>query len=264
MNANFFKHWTPEMAYYLGWIWADGSVSKDMNQLRLGASTSDEDVLIGFVRAIGSKHSISRTKKTKNKHRIANPFTSVSICGKDFVGVLVHKHKIVPRKSFLDCPFPYVPNSLAHDFVRGYFDGDGSLVCTKQGYHRISIIGNRRFVIGLRDLICAKTGLAKCRIKKSGGGRHTRCIEWSRKEQIRAFIRFIYPTDDCICLRRKKVLANQLLPCLNKHWDNYGIDRHNRAWRLRLNGGQHFGAFDTKQKAIAKRTSVVGSANFVL
>ena len=39
MNNNYFDTWTPEMAYYLGWLWADGSVGH--NKVQIGCMTED-------------------------------------------------------------------------------------------------------------------------------------------------------------------------------------------------------------------------------
>lgn len=135
---------TEEKAYWLGFIYADGCIS-DNGSLELGII--DREHLEKFKRFINSKNSI-RTKHYKEytSYRIMNK-------SKHLKDTLI-SYGCTPRKS-LTLQFPDVSifkdSLLTIPFIRGYFDGDGSVGvskcrnCTKP-YPRVSIIGTQDIV----------------------------------------------------------------------------------------------------------------------
>jgi len=57
------------------------------------------------------------------------------------------------RKS-LDCKFPYVPKRFFPDFIRGVFDGDGSIYKTyKETYGSSITSGSKNFIYGLHEAL---------------------------------------------------------------------------------------------------------------
>jgi len=70
-KENFFKKWTPEMAYILGFFTADGTMIKN----RRGAhfiefQITDRNLLRKIKRSFGSNHKITARKRDKN-HKIS-------------------------------------------------------------------------------------------------------------------------------------------------------------------------------------------------
>lgn len=258
MNNDYFNKWTSDMAYYLGWIWADGCLTRNQYTLSLSSIRENEYLLKDFKRAIDSHHKISQYQDK----RWGKPESRFSVCGKEFIKPLVEKHGLVPGKSFLDCSFPYIPKSFLPHFVRGHFDGDGSLVETSQGYAKISIVGTKKFMTGLRDAISDNTGLPKQKIKKHKPSKFAYYLEYCRKEQILAFLNYIYPKGEYPFMKSKRQKAESLIPSLESFWANFGIDMNKGKWRLRLNGGKHFGYFETKAEAIKIRTEILGTVDF--
>ena len=49
LKVSYFRLWSSEMAYDLGYIWADGSVSRSKKQgiLTLRCSSNDEEIILG-------------------------------------------------------------------------------------------------------------------------------------------------------------------------------------------------------------------------
>src|SRR3989338_7724074 len=63
VNSHFFKTWTPEMSYILGFIVADGCVSSTKerpNSLTVNITSADKPLLIKIRKAINSEHKISQ------------------------------------------------------------------------------------------------------------------------------------------------------------------------------------------------------------
>ncbi|MFA6554620.1 MAG: LAGLIDADG family homing endonuclease [Candidatus Paceibacterota bacterium] len=120
INKDFFKEWTSDMAYILGFLFADGNIVKTKRGTYFVAIyTADYQLLVSIVQSIGSDHKISERKsETGVVYRI-------QIGSKDLFNDLVEKG-LTPNKS-RRMKLPNVPAKYFNDFVRGYFDGDGNV-----------------------------------------------------------------------------------------------------------------------------------------
>lgn len=129
---------TEEKAYWLGFLYADGSVS-DNNTISLELSKMDKEHLIKFNLFLNKSLDI---REDKNRVRCIFKDTMIK---NDLV-----KLGCIPRKSLV-LKFPknkQVPNKLKRHFVRGYIDGDGSIYNSNGNIH-LSILGTRHFLEGL-------------------------------------------------------------------------------------------------------------------
>ena len=117
-DLQYFDKWKPNMAYVLGFLFADGSVSKYIVAVNL--KKTDVSVLRFIRKELKMKGVISYTEGYGND----NPQAHLDICSKVIVSRLVELG-LHPRKTFRDDPFPNVPDDMMPHFVRGYFDGDG-------------------------------------------------------------------------------------------------------------------------------------------
>lgn len=130
-NREFFKTWSPEMAYILGFFAADGNMIKNNRGAHFIAFYSTDFVLIEKIRELlGSNHKIS----TKNKQKL-NPkwkdCYQLQIGSKEIFNDLLNLG-MAPNKS-LTIKMPMVPSEYLSHFVRGYFDGDGHVsICDYQ------------------------------------------------------------------------------------------------------------------------------------
>ena len=131
---------TEEKAYWLGFLYADGSVGSKENKIELGLSEKDLKHIEKFKNFMGISNKISYRPETKS-YRIS--FRSEK-CKMD----LINKG-CVPKKSLV-LTFPseeQVPKHLIRHFVRGYFDGDGWFSNTDDCF-QIGIIGTQDFISG--------------------------------------------------------------------------------------------------------------------
>jgi hypothetical protein len=122
VNKNFFKIWTPEMAYVLGFFAADGYIT---NSRRGGwfwcIQIADKALLEQIRKVIGSEHKIgSRVHKKYGTLAYRLQIGSVEMCN-DLI-----KLGFGPNKT-KSMAIPAVPDEFLPDFVRGYFDGDGNV-----------------------------------------------------------------------------------------------------------------------------------------
>jgi len=151
-NHNFFKTWSHDMAYILGFWWADGWIYKDKFCISQGKPR--KYILQKILRVMRSNYPIKVRKWGVcqfeiQSREIVNDI--VSLGGKE-------------RKS-LDVTFPKIPKNLLPDFVRGYFDGDGCICMSKDarrtkesGIQKINYVanftsGSKIFIYGLLNIL---------------------------------------------------------------------------------------------------------------
>ena len=116
------------MAYVLGYLYADGSLS-DCDYIRakyISVTSIDRDRIELFKKLLKSEHNIkTESPLTQSSHtRYTLRIGSHKLYSK--LGEL----GLYPNKS-LNVKFPKMPNPLLRHFIRGYFDGDGCVFLEK-------------------------------------------------------------------------------------------------------------------------------------
>jgi hypothetical protein len=138
VDHNFFKKWSYDMAYVLGFWFADGWINK--NRFGIIQHKKDEYILNNMLSAMHSDY-ILRKSKSHNCYSIE--INSIQIV-RD-IKLLGGKE----RKS-LDVEFPKVPKKYLPDFIRGLWDGDGCVTyCKTKGkecYKSSYVCGSGKFI----------------------------------------------------------------------------------------------------------------------
>jgi hypothetical protein len=144
INQNFFKKWSLNMAYVLGYIYADGSLTNcDYIRARYIQIVSiDKEALERVREMMNSKHNITEHKSLYIKGRTIYKF---KIGSHEIYNDLI-KHGLYPNKS-LTIKFPNIPKQYLGHFTRGYFDGDGCVYFEKRKSHTGKMIVKRIRVI---------------------------------------------------------------------------------------------------------------------
>lgn len=120
VNESFFKKWSHDMAYILGFWFADGNMNKNGNTFSFCQHSDDKYLLELFRHKMETDHNLRKQKECFVLEIFSKKMVSdiISLGGK-------------PHKS-LDVKFPLVPLKYISSFVRGYFDGDGGLMYDKK------------------------------------------------------------------------------------------------------------------------------------
>lgn len=111
---------TPNKAWMLGFLAADGSVSKDRNRIKIGLSTIDKEILEKIRQEMKIERAIL-DMETNNGYQVSELSWSSANQKKQLANF-----GIVPNKTYkvMEVPaFSLVDLKLA--FVQGFFDGDG-------------------------------------------------------------------------------------------------------------------------------------------
>jgi hypothetical protein len=184
-NDIFNKIDSEEKAYWLGFLYADGTIrSKEGdNQIELSLQERDYQQIANFRNFIGNDNKIAYREKQK-AYRYC--FRSAQI-KKDLINL-----GCVPNKSLI-LTFPteeQVPNKFLNDFIRGYFDGDGWLGKDKYKYS-IEILGTEYFLSGLQKRYPLFYG-RKLYINNQKGNPVIKRLCCSKKSETRQFLQDIY------------------------------------------------------------------------
>ena len=134
LNYDFFKNWKPEMAYILGLFFSDGNVGSDKRQANIHLHKNDYHIL----------EKISKIMETNRPVKTYSDASYLRIDSKIIVNDLINLG-CVPRKSLI-LKFPKIKDKFLSHFVRGYFDGDGSIYFNKPNTIKISFIGTKIFL----------------------------------------------------------------------------------------------------------------------
>lgn len=128
------------MAYILGYIYADGSLTNcDYIRARyIHIASADKDSLERVKSMMDSEHNITKNRSLYLKGKTIYKF---KIGSHEIYNDLI-KYGLYPNKS-LTIEFPDVPRKYLSHFIRGYFDGDGCIYFERRRSHTGKIIIKR-------------------------------------------------------------------------------------------------------------------------
>lgn len=136
---------TQEKSYILGFIFADGNICCDnaAHRYKVNFTISEKDVehIFKLREIIGSHHKVGKYHYVCNK----DPYYTLEVAGKELVRQLT-SHGLFPNKSLTLKPPTTVPKRLLSHFIRGYFDGDGSICINRLGTPSIAIVGTKEMM----------------------------------------------------------------------------------------------------------------------
>jgi hypothetical protein len=213
VNEKFFDTWDTEMAYVLGYMFADGSL-EDSPEIRgkyVRVSSTDLDRIEYIREVFKSKHTIIADKPSpRHKMRYLLRIGSRGL----YVGVM--NRGVTPRKS-LTMTFPDVPLPFLPAFVRGYFDGDGcARIDVVHGKPKrilaIFTSGSKKFLSSLHNHLVAEIGIKGPGLYKHGGTKGAYQLRYSARDSLRLFS-YMYPApfDTRLCLKRKYAIFEEYL-----------------------------------------------------
>lgn len=136
INENYFEVIdTEEKAYWLGFIMADGCISKtntngNYNRFEINLKEGDIKHIEKMNKSFESNYPIKIIKKTNKKLDFEATICNLRINCKKFVDFLM-KNGITPNKTGNENIPNTIPYHLIKHFIRGFFDGDGSITINK-------------------------------------------------------------------------------------------------------------------------------------
>ena len=226
---------TEEKAYFLGFLYADGCNATNRNAVILSLKEDDKEILEILNNLLQSNKPLQyvefKATNSSNQYRlvIANKHISQKLvelgCGK------AKTHNLI---------FPteeQVPSHLIGHFVRGYFDGDGSVSGDKQ--KQFCFVGTIDFLLPLQQILVKELNFSKTKLDRRHKDidNNIRSLRYCGVNQCITFREWLYK-DATIYLERKKNIFDSYISfervqrkcsvdgCDKKHFGNGYCKNH--------------------------------------
>jgi predicted transcriptional regulator len=199
VNDEFFKVIDSEnKAYILGLLFADGCVHSRKNQVSITLKKSDASILFDMQSVMESDYPIVYSQSRYSSEYRLTEKARLSITSSYIISDLL-RLGCVERKSDI-LTFPEIREDLVHHFLRGYFDGDGTVYNTKTGnYLRFGIISTLEFCTGYLNYL----PVTKVNIKKENRtSKNVYYFTIARQKELENLYDYLY-SNSSICLERK-------------------------------------------------------------
>lgn len=146
---------TEEKAYWLGFIYADGNITKKKDVFNLGLQIKDKNHLQKLASIFNKPIKISEEIRRGKMFQKG----TLRVCSTYLCNSLISKG-IIPRKTYIDSDvFCHVPDELLRHFIRGNMDGDGC-ICRFIQYgkirYRVDFLGRTKFIKELEAIFARK------------------------------------------------------------------------------------------------------------
>lgn len=227
LNEKYFeKIDSQDKAYFLGFLYADGyNFNKGKSKyISIRLQPQDIDVLEKFQKFVESNYKIITIKYYQTRDKKHRECCSLQLNSKQIsndlalLGCGQNKSKTLtfPNKQIL-------PKKFVSHFIRGLFDGDGSVwegkkkvMSVKDDYHndgrrrnkivhnvKFSFTGTTNIIKKLRYIFVKELGFNEVKINTSKNIDNCVQLEYSGKRQMEKFYNFIYK-DAIVFMDRKK------------------------------------------------------------
>lgn len=193
-DSVFSKCDSPDKAYWLGFLMADGAIFKTSNgtwSVTLGLQERDS----GHVELLRNTFSFPQPVGKMTQWLNGKPYVKslIRICSHRLVDDL-ERYGITERKSGLE-EINNIPKEYLRDFIRGYFDGDGSagVYGKGNGFLRLSFTSASATILEQIRKILSKHGAkAGCSIRRVAQGGKVLALTYYDKRSVENIPEFLY------------------------------------------------------------------------
>lgn len=211
---------TEEKAYWLGFLYADGYISSNTNAIGLSLCLKDLTHLQKYKKFVGWKGNIEiqETHQFKSKLKYNKNEDLLQICRI----IINNKHMhdslynlgCVPNKSLI-LKFPnnkQIPEQFKLAFIRGYFDGDGTLGLYQHSKKNPNLeeslifIGTKEFLEGIQEYLGKGFLMPKPNCNKL-----TYRLSYSTKKAFKA-AKLMYENANIYLDRKYNIYINEYVP----------------------------------------------------
>ena len=183
----------PNKAYILGFLYADGYNSLEKSTLSIALQEEDKYILEFMRKELNSEKPLEfldYSNKCNNGYHYKNQYR-LTIFNKHICETL-NKIGMVQNKSLI-LTFPDIDESLYSHFIRGYFDGDGSVSFSESNSNCIvTITSTIEFCSAIKEILKNTININTGIYNASNKNGITKVASISGKFQVEKFGQFIY------------------------------------------------------------------------
>lgn len=200
------EHWLDELDcqekyYFCGMFFADGTNSVDRNQIRMKLHIKDIDRLKLFQKWFHSNRPLLPLDKDGEIRTYGNckemVLTSKHLCDRlTELGAPDNKSTILQFPGF-------VPDDMMNHFIRGYFDGDGSITLfakTKNGEVRanVTFVSSHDFIKGLNQYLEDHLSIRPNVYHRENFS----LLKIEKAQELKKFLDWLYQNANCFMARK--------------------------------------------------------------
>lgn len=201
-----------EKSYWLGFLTADGSVSKKDNEISIGLSYRDIDHVEKFKSAIQSNSKIYIYDSIVNgKSHKCCKFCFYSPSMKKDLAI----HNVVPNKSKTLKISTKIPKQFVNSYLLGIIDGDGSFFIDKENQTHFSLIGSKSEIKSIQSILIKNCNLNKSKIQQEKRSKQMWYLNYGGNAVISKLVNYLYKNSP-IYLKRKHDIISGLLGSYKK------------------------------------------------
>lgn len=191
-----------EKAYFLGFLFADGYVNEKNNVVDITIHHKDKEILDALVESIYPEGRPLMVVKREYVRLVIN--------SSKFVADLV-KHGCVQAKTFV-LKFPHIPEIFQRDFIRGYFDGDGSICVGRDDTLNLSIVGTIDFLDDVKRILVNKCTLNNTTYDDRHPERNNniRALRFGGNILVNRIYHYLYDGSTIYLIRKRKIFLSIL------------------------------------------------------
>ncbi|UWF83738.1 MAG: LAGLIDADG DNA endonuclease family protein [Bacteriophage sp.] len=206
-NQNYFENInTPQKAYFLGLLMADGCVLKRKFEksysysIRLELKIEDKYIIEEFKKEINGENKIGEYKN-KNKHNAYINLNSLKM-GEDLIkwgcGINKNTHTTIPN----------ISQKLKRYFLLGYYDGDGIASVGIKSY--MGFVGRKPILENIIKEIFNETNIKIPSIWYNKSS-HIYCVQYTTKQDKKQLFNYFYNNLNIPHLIRKEIKLKKVL-----------------------------------------------------
>lgn len=188
---------TPEKAYWLGFINADGCIHEKARYVSLNIGGRDRRHLEKFVDFLGADRKMIKTCYHRDT---GNELVYIALCSVQLMSDL-ERLGIFPNKSGKE---HFINTDYDVDFIRGLIDGDGSIHSDLKG---IDLVGSYELLSAVQQKFYSYLQIQPHKIHEHGTIFR---IYYKAREDVYKIVKFLY-RNSSVSLDRKQELANKII-----------------------------------------------------
>jgi hypothetical protein len=193
LNTKFFSKFNPTSSYVLGWLYSDGNITKDLRTARLHLQKKDVTILKKIKCVMNSNQPIYYNANAVEL-KLHSTLMVKTLRG---LGCVERKSKKIT--------FPKnIPKRYHRAFIRGYFDGDGSIMFNKPNTIKVNFSGNRKFIEQLNKIINADVCIPIAKLIENRKKEHSSVwMIYFYGDNARKLCKWMYQDSNRLYLNRK-------------------------------------------------------------
>jgi len=181
INWRFFDAINHDSAYVLGFIAADGCIEPGLNRLSISQAATEADILYSIREAMGSSNPIC-FKNARNE-------AAIYIHNRHIVDIL--ESLGIGSNKTLRGTFPEMEPEFEPDFIRGLFDGDGSIYIPSDNRSgRIQFLGSHNMLTQLRFRLIGVGCSSRPEVRKRQVNTHI--LSYSSNDDLLRLYNYMY------------------------------------------------------------------------